>query len=406
MAKSVRIDALRETIFAPSTRMSINPVAASKSVALQRTDQFVGRTMNWLYDHLRVLPRYTPVVLCDLLANRHEFPLLEAWSLNHQRLTHRLWRRIAGDRLPPSDYRRLRRLAPCVLHSHFGYVAVDDSSLLTILHIPWVVSFYGADVYQLGRQAQWQERYARIFDRAARVLALGPVMAAHLEKLGCPREKVTIHPLGIDVETLPSKPRILLPGQPLKILFAGTFREKKGIRYVIQAVDLARQAGVPIELDLVGDEGGKPGDRETKNELFGEIRSLALEKIVTHHPFLSFHELIGLALQSHVFVGPSVTAEDGDAEGTPFVLQQMMATAMPAVATRHSDIPYLFGEHGHLLVAERDGPAIAKRLQYYFDNPQALASDGMMLRDRLRRDFDLRKCATRLSDIYDVVRDN
>src|SRR5258705_2347097 len=31
-------------------------------IALQRTGEFVGRTTNWLYDHLRFLPRYTPPV--------------------------------------------------------------------------------------------------------------------------------------------------------------------------------------------------------------------------------------------------------------------------------------------------------------------------------------------------------
>ena len=55
-------------------------------IALQRTDQFVGRTMNWLYDHLRVLPRYRPLVLCDTLANRREFPELEARTIDDDRL--------------------------------------------------------------------------------------------------------------------------------------------------------------------------------------------------------------------------------------------------------------------------------------------------------------------------------
>ena len=126
-------------------------------VALQRSDQFVGRTTNWLYDHLRHVPRYTPVVLCDTLANRDKFPLLEAWSLKHKNFTRRLWRYIAGDRLYPSDDWRLKRLAPCILHSHFGYIAVHDITLQRVLDVPWIVSFYGADVYQLGLPEEWRE---------------------------------------------------------------------------------------------------------------------------------------------------------------------------------------------------------------------------------------------------------
>ena len=51
-------------------------------VALHRSDQFVGRTMNWLYDHLRLVPRYRIVVFSDTLENRDEFPLLEARNFN------------------------------------------------------------------------------------------------------------------------------------------------------------------------------------------------------------------------------------------------------------------------------------------------------------------------------------
>ena len=376
----------------------------ARFVALERCDHFVGRTTNWLYDHLRFVPRYTPVVLCDALVNREEFPETEAWCVNGERFARRAWRHFAGDRLYPGDWWRLRQVAPCVLHSHFGYVAVGDAVLEQTLDVPWVVSFYGADVYQLGRLAEWQQLYGALFDKAARVLALGPVMAVHLERLGCPAEKIIIHPLGVDIGNLPSRPRVLGSGKTLRILYAGTFREKKGIRYVIEAVALARRAGVRLELRLVGDERGKPGDGETKEDAFREIRRLGLEDIVTHYSFLRFQELIGLALESHVFVAPSITAADGDAEGTPFVLQQMMATGMPAIATVHSDIPYLFGEYRHLLVPERDAAAIAARLQRYVEHPDALVADGMALRNQIRDAFDVRRCAARLSDLYDALR--
>jgi colanic acid/amylovoran biosynthesis glycosyltransferase len=279
---------------------------------------------------------------------------------------------------------------------------VGDYALCRSLDVPWVVSFYGADAYA-GSPAEQQQRYARLFDAAARVLALGPVMKERLKQLGCPEEKIAIHPLGVDVENLPAEPRMLKPGEPLRILFAGTFREKKGIHYVIEAASMAQRAGLRFELQLVGNAGGKAKDSDTEQGVFQQIRRLGLEDVVTHHPFLRFQELIALALRSHVFVAPSVTSATGDAEGTPFVLQQMMATGMPAIATIHSDIPYLFGEHKHLLVPERDARAIADRLQRYVDEPDTLVADGTALRDQVRRNFDIRKCAAHLSELYDAI---
>ena len=372
-------------------------------VALHRSDQFVGRTMNWLYDHLRLVPRYRIVVFSDTLENRDEFPLLEARNFNRWSFHRRLWRGAFGERLAPGDWWRLKWLAPCLLHSHSGYTAVGDLLLQKRLDLPWVVSFYGADVYQLGRRAEWRNRYRQVFDRALHVLALGPVMARHLEQLGCPPDKVVVHPLGVDVDTLPSRPRVMRRGDPLRILCAGTFREKKGFVYAIRAVALVRHAGVPVKLYLVGDEAGKTGDRDTKRALLDTIRSLNLDEVTSHLPFLSFRHLMDLALKSDLFLAPSVTAADGDAEGTPFVLQQMMATGMPAIATTHTDIPYLFGELGDSLVPERDVPAIARRLQHYADNPEVFTNDGTALGARIRQRFAARECAGRLADLYDVV---
>jgi colanic acid/amylovoran biosynthesis glycosyltransferase len=137
--------------------------------------------------------------------------------------------------------------------------------------------------------------------------------------------------------------------------------------------------------------------------IFRKITMLGLNDIVTHIPFLPFDKLIQIALASDVFVAPSVTAADGDAEGTPFVLQQLMATGMPVIATAHSDIPYIFGEHDNLLVPERDSDAIATRLQEYAENPQRLLVDGTVLQERIRTAFDVRVCASRLSEVYDAL---
>lgn len=374
-------------------------------LAIQRCDTFVGRTQNWMYDHLRFLPDYTPFVLCDLLENREEFPELEAWLLDRESLPRRVWTKLTGSCLLPNEFWKLRQRKPRVLHSHFGYVAVDDLQLHHSLDIPWVVGFYGADVYQIGYYPGWEAKYAQVFARASKILALGPVMARELKKLGCPEHKVVIHALGVDINSLPWRPRTLGQKETLKVLFAGnTFREKKGVRYLIEGVALARKAGVNLELRIVG--GGKTeksGDEKIKEDVFGLISRLGLEEITSYHPFVPFRELLEIALTSHVFVAPSITAADGDSEGTPFVVQQMMATSMPVITTVHSDNPYLFGRHCHLLVPERDAQAISERLQSFAANPELLTSIGTILREQIGSEFDIRICASKLSNIYTSI---
>jgi colanic acid/amylovoran biosynthesis glycosyltransferase len=189
----------------------------------------------------------------------------------------------------------------------------------------------------------------------------------------------------------------------LNILFAGTMREKKGIQYAVKGFADAVKAGAPLMLHLVAEAADKPGDRETEAEIAKLIDSPELRGRVVRYKLMPFQDLLALALKMHVFLAPSVTAADGDSEGTPFVLQQMMATGMPAIATVHSDIPFLFGQFDRLLVPERDTRAITDRLVEYASNPQLLFEHGQLMRKQVLEHLDVRDCAARLSDLYNRI---
>lgn len=378
---------------------------AMTPVVLHRCDKFVGRTMNWMYDHLRWLPRYEPLVLADQLENRGEFPELEAWRWNAEKLPRRVWRKISGGRPYPVDIHRLRKQRPVALHSHFGWVATGDHSLQRAMALPWVVGFYGADVYELPHREGWSHRMDRIFADSARVLPLGPRMGERLKELGCPAHKIVVHNLGVDVEALSYQMRVRAPGEPLRLLFAGTFREKKGVTDLIEALHLLRSDGQPVHLELVGEAAAKPGDAETKAEILRRIQKWKLDPVITRHPFLPFSELVALARGCHVLLAPSVTASSGDSEGTVFIIQQMMATGMPVVATRHADIPYTFGDLAGGLVPERDPEALAIAIRRYLDEPTALAVDGRRFRRHAEENLDIRTSAKALAQIYDQLLD-
>lgn len=354
-----------------------------------------------MYDHLRSLSRYRPLVLADRLENLDEFPDVEVWKWNRWTRMRRMWRKLRGDRPYPPDLRKVRAQKPVVLHSHFGWVAIRDHELHEALDIPWIVGVYGADAWELPEDPDWRRRFQRVFREASLILPLGPRMAGRLEELGCPPEKLVVHNFGIDLSGLDFQERVRSEGEPLRILFAGTFREKKGVPDLIEALHLLRSDGVPVHLDLVGDAAGKKGDAEMKEEILARIRRWDLESVITRHPFLSFSELVTLARRCHVLASPSVTAASGDSEGTVFMIQQMMATGMPVVATHHGDVPYTFGELAGMLVPERDPPALAAAFRRYAEDPAALRADGARFRQHAEEHLDGRVAAGRLSGIYD-----
>jgi colanic acid/amylovoran biosynthesis glycosyltransferase len=377
---------------------------SAERFSLHRTDTFVGRTMNWLYDHLRFLSNPTPLVLCDRLANRDEFPEVEARARNQEGLYGKIQRKVTGNAFAPHvSWIRARR--PRLLHSHFGYVAAGDFALERSLSVPWFVGFYGADVFMLPRSQEWVETYGRMFERITGALALGPYMQRVLIELGCPAEKVRVHPLGVDIASIPSTIRQRKADDPLKVLFAGTFREKKGIPYVIEGCGLARRAGARLELHIAGD-AMSPSDKAEKERVLQVAQRIGVSDIIVLHSWVSYERLLELAFDSHVFIAPSVTAADGDSEGTPFVIQQMMATGMPVISTHHSDIPFIFGECASLLVPERNSNDIAEQLQRYYEEPDQIAEVGTKLSNQVRANFDVRKRAQNLKDLYAELMDD
>ena len=97
-----------------------------------------------------------------------------------------------------------------------------------------------------------------------RVLCEGPFMGDALVRLGCPREKIRIHHLGIETDKIVFVPRRWNSGTPLRVLIAATFTEKKGVPDALEA--LGRIAGgTKIEITVIGD--ARPGHPRDQREL-------------------------------------------------------------------------------------------------------------------------------------------
>ena len=69
------------------------------------------------------------------------------------------------------------------------------------------------------------------------------------------------------------------------------------------------------------------------------IRKCNLADSVSLLGYQPYSKVIDESYNNHIFINPSITANDGDTEGTPVVLMDMMATGIPVVSTYHSDIP-------------------------------------------------------------------
>jgi colanic acid/amylovoran biosynthesis glycosyltransferase len=262
-----------------------------------------------------------------------------------------------------------------------------------------VVSFYGLDVRRLPREdPRWEARYRELFDEVALVLCEGPAMADAIAALGCDRARIRIHRLGVDLGRLPPfRSRTAAPGR-LRVLMAGSFREKKGFPDALEALGQLVRDGLDVSGTLIGDAG--PRDTAERDRILASLRRAGLEDRIRLTGFQPHTRLLAEADAHDVFLSPSVTAADGDCEGgAPVSIIEMAAIGLPVLSTTHCDIPTVLGEPNRaLLVPERDPEALARACHALLERDWDVIARAN--RELVETELDARQQGERLAHAY------
>jgi colanic acid/amylovoran biosynthesis glycosyltransferase len=346
-----------------------------KIIAIHSFPVWLPQTQTWMYNQVKYLPQSVEVhVVCERTQHLEQFVVPNIHSLRDVSRLRYYWEKGLRKLRIQHDRGFLTSMAQetnaHIVHSHFGHIGWANLSMVRRANAKHVVTFYGADVTMLPAQDKgWLSRYRELFDGADLFLCEGPYMAKKLIELGCPEEKIKVHHLGVEIQAIPYRPRHWQDTEPLRVLIAAGFREKKGIPYALES--LARlQRMVSVEITLIGDADSKLRSRKEKQHILEIINASGLKpriRLLGYQPYTTFFEE---AYKHHVFISPSVTASDGDTEGgAPVALIEMIATGMPVVSTLHCDIPEVV-QYGveNWLVDERDVAGLVNRLRWLIEN--------------------------------------
>lgn len=377
-------------------------------VVIHRYTAWLNLTLTWLHRQIASLPPdIESHVVYEASLHDDRFRLPHLHGLDDEPRWRNLWergtRKLGLRRHLPFVVRVARRHHAKILHSHFGNVAWSDLGAAKAAGLKHIVTFYGADVNSLPHtDHRWYRRYRELFDRVDRVLCEGPHMRSCLLDLGCPPEKALVHPLGIDLSRFPHAVRERRPDEPLRVLIAGTFREKKGIPDALTALGRVkrRRPDIPLAITLIGDAAAEPASQRERDRIHAIIREHDLP--VDARGYCGYDELIAAYYAHHVFLSPSVHASNHDTEGgAPVALLEAAASGMPILSTFHCDIPHLLPDgEGALLVPERSPDALADRLIDLADHPERWAPLGRSARARVLAHHDADQRAAALADIY------
>ncbi|MEH1860691.1 MAG: glycosyltransferase [Nostoc sp.] len=255
---------------------------------------------------------------------------------------------------------------PDLLQVHWpfphGLMALPASR---VLGIPMVFSFHGAELLLANRFGFVANVLRWMIPMSAIVTANSSFTQGLIRKLY--DRPVTIIPYGMTIEVKPSKLRP--QGADPRLLFVGRLDERKGLRYLLEALPTVLQHQ-PVRLRIVG-----KGILES--EIRAQCQALGLEDVVDFLGFVTKEELADEYASCDIFVLPAIIDSKGDTEGLGIVMIEALAHEKPVIASAVGGIIDVIrsGKTG-LLVPEKDPSILAKAIIGLLANPEQASEMG------------------------------
>lgn len=288
---------------------------------------------------------------------------------------------------------------PDVIHAHWlipqGLWAV---LIKKMLKIPVFITAHGADVFSLRAPVSVKVK-KWIVDNTDRIVTVSEALAEVLRSDTRRSLQPSIIPMGVDASVFsPHKRRESIREQygingPF-LLFVGRLTEKKGVRFLIDAMSMVTTKCPEAKLLIVG-------HGELEQELRKQVNTCGLEKFVFFAGGMTNAQLPAYYATADIFIGPSVQVKGGDTEGFGLTFVEAMMSGCLAIGTRIGGIEDIIqdGDTGYL-VTPADSNALAAKVVEVIGGIDQLDIMRVKARNATVDQFDWNLIATKYKDAY------
>ncbi|WP_162626199.1 glycosyltransferase [Aeromonas salmonicida] len=291
-----------------------------------------------------------------------------------------------------------------LIHAHFAVDGLRVYPLAKQMNVPLIITLHGYDI-NINKEwwhngcggrsmASYPEKLVAI-SRADNVhfLAVSEAIKARAIDYGLPEEKITVSYIGVDCEQF--KPLNIPMSERKQVLFVGRLVEKKGCQYILSAFRKIQDKFEHIELVVVGN-----GPQELM------LKNFAIENNIRVR-FLGAvgrEEIKQELSKTRVFCLPSITAENGDAEGLPIVVLEAQSCGVPVITSaRGGATEGIIDSVTGYAHQEKDIDEISSMLDRLLSDDILSKRMGVNAREHILKKMDINHCTRQLEDIYNKL---
>jgi len=244
-------------------------------------------------------------------------------------------------------------------------------------NIKLIVHFHGYDAYKKHTLKKFGKRYKAVFQYCSAIFSVSTDMTKQLINLGADQQKIIYNPYGVNLQKFSSESQNISKEENT-FVFVGRFTQKKAPTLLIKSFNEVIKKVPTAKLVMIG-------NGELLNECQNLAKKLNLNNSIEFLGKVDFTELPAYLSKYEVYVQHSITAQNGDSEGTPNSILEAMACGLPIISTRHAGIKdAVIEEENGFLVDENDWEKMTFHMTNLIENKSLIKSISQKNRERIK----------------------
>ena len=268
-----------------------------------------------------------------------------------------------------------------VVLAEYGTMGANIYPICRAAGVPLITHFHGFDASRRRTIEEFLPRYREMFDYSSYVVGVSKEMLDRLSQMGCPENKLVYNPCGPADSFFDISPAY----ESNQFLAVGRLVDKKAPYLTLAAFREVHELNKDARLVFAGD-----------GELMDCCRNLArywkLENEVEFLGAVDHGRVRELLQSSFCYLQHSITASDGNTEGTPVGILEASAAGLAVVSTRHAGIKDVIVEaETGFLVDEQDVHAMAQAMIRLLQQNDLAKEFGRKGREWVRTHFSMNR---------------